>query len=532
MFDLTRFALIFVFAVPFLMVVLTLVSKTASPRWICLSGIGVVMAGLVLLGIGGEVDLSTRLTFMGEPITFSISSTAILLYLVALIVLGILIWRSQQDEQGAMTAYQWVLLNLSLSFGFIAFISGQFMLRYIALDIVGLLAALTVLSSFSATSGLRQFIIIFQILRLGDLSLLASILLINHYAGTLDIALMITAAVDLPTNVRMWVFLGFFLASLIKLAIWPFGIWLEQARKSAPRISFWSSGLLVPALGYYLLYRIVPIINAADIYRNLTLYSALALGLLVILFTALEEIKFDRFTRVGGLMSCFLLAAIAVGGGQFLSLYMLGLVLHRGLMLFADEGRSPVLNVLALFFPLLLNGGFLAANFSDFPLAFASGWIAFSLLLVGWDFRMQRRPVLAEVMPLSVDENRVGDEVYGGFLVKAARWLNENLEFAIFTHGLVRLSAFFQRIADWVYHNIEGGMEKLWIWVGRILVAISEGTLRKVEVGAAQTTGNLLDDALNSLAIYEKNVLRKALRWDLAWIPFLLVVILIMMFVL
>jgi hypothetical protein len=153
-------------------------------------------------------------------------------------------------------------------------------------------------------------------------------------------------------------------------------------------------------------------------------------------------------------------------------------------------------------------------------------------LLAGWEFSMLRKPALAEAMPLAKDENRLGDEVYGGFLVKAARWLNENLEFGIFTHGLVRLSAFFQRIADWVYHNIEGGMEKLWIWIGRRLVAISEGTLRKVEVEAAQTTGNLLDDALNSLAIYEKNVLRKALRWDLAWIPFLLVVILIMLFVL
>jgi hypothetical protein len=319
---------------------------------------------------------------------------------------------------------------------------------------------------------------------------------------------------------------------LIKLAIWPFGIWLERARQSAPRISFWASGVLVPGLGFYLLYRIVPIINAADIYRNLTLYSALALGLLVILFTALEEIKFDRFTQVGGLMSCFLLVAIAVGGGQFLSLYMLGLVLQRGLILFADEGRSPALNVLALFFPLLLNGGFLAVNLSDFPLAFSSGWVAFSLLLVGWDLGMQRKPALAEGVLPSPDENRVGDEVYGGFLVKAARWLNENLEFAIFTHGIVRLSAFFHRIADWLYHNIEGGMERLWIWIGRKLVSISEGTLRKVEVEAGQTTGNLLDDALNSLAIYEKSVLRKALRWDLAWIPFLLVVILIMLFVL
>ena len=532
MVELTRFMLVLVFVVPLLMVVLTLVSKHVSPRWICLAGVGVVMVGLILLGVGGEVDISTRLAFMGESITFSISNTANLLYLAILLVLGTLVWRSQDTKQRAMATYHWVLLNLSLSFGFIAFFSGQFMLRYIALDIVGLLAALTVLSTFSATSGLRRFILIFQILRLGDLSLLASILLINHYSGTLDIARMIAAAVDLPENVCMWVFLGFLFALLIKLTIWPFGIWLERARKSAPQISFWVSGMLVPVLGYYLLYRIDPIINAAEIYRNLTLYSATVLALLVVFFTTLGKIKFDRFAQVGSLMSCFLLAAIAMGSRQFLLIYMLGLVLHRGLMLFADQGRSPVLNVLTLFFPLLLNGGFLVANFSDFPLAFSSGWIAFSLLLITWDFSMGRRPEYAEAMPLAGDENRLGDELNGGFLVETARWLNENLEYGIFTRGLVWLSAFFQQIANWVYHNIEGGMEKLWIWIGRRLVAISEWTSRKVEVQAAQTTGNLLDDALTSLAIYEKNVLRKALRWDLAWIPFLLVVILIMLFVL
>jgi hypothetical protein len=42
----------------------------------------------------------------------------------------------------------------------------------------------------------------------------------------------------------------------------------------------------------------------------------------------------------------------------------------------------------------------------------------------------------------------------------------------------------------------------------------------------------MMDNALNALETYEQNVLKKALRWDLAWIPLLLVVILIMLFVL
>jgi hypothetical protein len=61
---------------------------------------------------------------------------------------------------------------------------------------------------------------------------------------------------------------------------------------------------------------------------------------------------------------------------------------------------------------------------------------------------------------------------------------------------------------------------------------LSEGTLRKVEEDATRSTTAVMGNALNSLADYEKNVLKKSLRWDLAWIPFLLVMILVMLFVL
>lgn len=532
MVDLSLVTLIIVFTIPFVMVILTLVSKQAHQKQLCLSGIGLVVAGLFVLGFIGEVDIQTPLTFLAEPITFSITHTAVLMYLAALVILGSMVLRDVPGDQETMTPYQWALLNLSLSFGFISFISGQFMIRYIALDIVGLLAALTVLSSFSVNSGLRHFIVIFQILRLGDLSLLAAILLTNHIAGTLDISQMVSAAVTMRTDARTWVFLGFLLALLIKLAIWPFGVWLERARQSAPRISFWVSGLLVPALGYYLLYRILPIINSMVVFQNLTLYAALVLALLLILFTSLREINFDRFVHMGSLMGCFLLAAVAYGGGQFLLYYLVGLILQRWLLLLNEQTKSPFLNVFTTLFPLIINGLFLSFNFGSYPVAFSGGWFAFSVLVIVWDLSMQRQPALAEAFSSQQAEEDLSEKQSSGFFGSAVGWLNRTLEFGILTDGVVQLSGIFQRIADWVYENVELGLEKLYTWIGRKLVAISEGTLQKIEVEASEKTGILLNDALDSLEDYELHFKRKPLRWDLAWIPFLLVIILIMLFVL
>jgi hypothetical protein len=525
--------LILLSTIPLGVVVVAMISQQANHKRLCLSGMGLVMGGLFVLGLAGEVDIQTPLTFLAEPITFSITHTAILLYLAVLVVLGSMILWDGQDDQAEMMPFHWALVNLSLSFGFISFISGQFMIRYIALDIVGLLAALAVLSTFKATSGLKHFIVIFQILRLGDLSLLAAILLTNHITGTLEISQMIAAAADMRPDARMWVFLGFLLAVLIKLAIWPFGVWLERARQSAPRISLWISGLLVPALGFYLLYRIIPIINSAVFFQNLTFYTALVLLLLTILLTFLHEIRFDRFVHMGSLMSCFLLAAAAFGGGEFLLYYLVGLILQRGLMLLDEGSKSPFLNMLTSLFPLLINGLFIAPNWGTFPLAFSMGWVAITGLVFGWDLTMQRQPML--IKALNINDSNGGDlddVAYGGFLVKAAGWLNRTLELGILTDGIVQFGNIFHQIADWVYENVELSLEKLWTWIGKKIMAISEGTLQKVEVDASTRTRSLLKDALNSLEVYEYQLKRKPLRWDLAWIPFLLVVILIMLFVL
>lgn len=257
-------------------------------------------------------------------------------------------------------------------------------------------------------------------------------------------------------------------------------------------------------------------------------------------------------------MSGFLLGASALGGGQFLLYYLLGLIFHRWLFFFYEETKSHAVNAMLTFLPLAINTLFIVFNWHVFPLVFSIGWSAFTVIMLLWDIRMQQQWAILTPRPdLHTDSSRLNDVNYGGVLVSTARWLNRNLEFGILTEGILRLSEAFQRFADWLYRNVEQGFERFWIWIGRKLIkisegtltieqqmenfllwvsrrllAVSEGTLNKVEVEAAQKTGYMMNEALHSLEAYEQNVLKKALRQDLAWIPFLLVVILIMLFVL
>lgn len=564
MFDVSLFILILLFLTPIVLVLFAHGYTGVNQRRLSLTAVILQMVGLVVLLFEGEVEIMTSVAFLGEPITFSITNSAIILYMVVLVILGNKILWDQEGEHAVMTAYQWALVNLSLSFGFIAFISGQFMIRYITLDIVGLLAALTVLSTFTATTGMRHFILIFQILRLGDLSLLAAILLANHITGTLEISQMIAAAVDMRPDARMWVFLGFLLALLIKLGVWPFGIWLERARHSAPRISFWISGLLLPGLGYYLLYRIVPVINSGVIYQNITVITALSLAVIMILVTALHEIRFERFVDYGSVMSCFVLAVAAYAGGtssggqgvEYFFLYIIGVIIHRWLLLLVGESSkrpdrvtehsgSPllkrntprglglqVLTVVTLLFPVLLNYVFLGINWRVLPAGFSIGWAVLTIIVFVWDVFLQRDPVMGKVLKNINPDDDFDEAQHQGILLRLAGQINRTLESGILTDGVVQLTELLSRFADWIYEYVEMGLERLFTRIGKKILAISEGTMQRVEVEPSKKAGGLINGSLKAIETYETKFKRKPLRWDLAWIPFLLVVILIILFVL
>lgn len=531
MLDLSYLIILVLFCVPLLAALLLGLIRRCSAKWILGFETGLMFLGLVGLGVLGEREIATSLFFLGEEITFSVTNMPILLFLSTLTTLVVMFWHYGKKDP-LLTRFHSILLSLSFSFGLIALLSGQFMIRYIAIDVVGLLAAMMVLTSFADIFALKGFIIIFQVLRLGDLGLLAAILLMNHYTGTLEISEMISATTILPLNIRTWIYFGFMLALLIKLAIWPFGIWLQKAGECAPGIPFWISGILTPALGYYLLYRILPIIHSELIFVNLTLYIGLGLYLLVLLVKSLRLVRVDQFTNMSGLLNCFLLAALAINQNpDFLVFYFIGLIFYRMTLVLQTLSRRLNTKVLFALVPLAVNGIFIGVNFADYPFQFSAGWVMLTLLTVMWDIWAIRQGMPDDWQPFDLlrEEPSVGvppDEelvpVQQSSQLKESGWIQD---------GVYRLTGFMGHIAEWVYDHVEMRLDASWDLLGQKLVHFSELTWHSVEMRTIEKTGQLMDDALKSLQAHERNVLKRSLRWDLAWIPMMMVIILIMLFV-
>ena len=581
--DFSSLLFLFILFIPLVSGIIIVVFKRINVNQVIFVENGLIITGLISLGLLGEKTIFTALTFMREPIIFNVSNTALLLYLGNVFVLSVLIYRNSKLNRDPISRFQATLLNLSLVFGFVAFMSGQFMIRYIALDLVGLMVAMIVLNSFSDTASFKDFAIIFQVLRLGDLSLLASILLISQYSGTLDISQMIYIASNMRIGPRTWVFMGFLFAILIKLAIWPFDIWLRRARKSASVISFWISGILMPSLGYYLLYRVIPIITSNAAFRYVLLLFGLIFFFLSLFITQLRSGSYDRFNRMGSVSSCFSLLAATFISTRYIGYYFLGLVVYRLLLIIQDDLKSPIMAKLILIFPILINGLYIGINVGNLPILFSTVWLALTGFMIYWDWKKrstqqrQDEPISSEKI-LTVAEPGFGQKIsnFAQWLnlnleinilsegvvklsesfIKFTQWLNLNLEINILSVGLVKLSESFtiftqwlyqnleinvftlgfqkmsktyRKIAAWIRENVEESFENAWIWISQKFVKISEEAFFRFELETPEKSGEFLDGAIDSIKNYERNVLKKQLQWDLALVPLFLIVILVIL---
>lgn len=513
-----------------------------------------LLMGIFFLSQIGEAAVKTSLSFLGEEITFSISNAALLMFFVSLLFLPGLILIS--DDKFEISRYRAGLLSISLSFGFIAFISGQFMIRYIALDIVGLVAALLVIKGIENQKAFNSFYLIFATLRLGDLFLLASILLLYSRVGTLDISQMISAATSLPMHIRLWLVGGFFLAVLVKTAVWPFFLWMRYARFELGHTSFWVSGMLMPSLGFYLLYRIQLMIVSNPQLIALVVFISGGLAILMIILDMLNRQSFDRFSVMSGLWSCFLFCAAVIGPKDDLGYLITAYLIYRFFLYLQEEFLPKNYRKFCTLMPVIINSIYIGFGFSRMPIQYTAGLGVFTLLISFWDLFRDRYQKLdtvkseaakaiyrvkssswIEVAALWLNKNLENEILTNGVyslgraFKTTAVWLNEKVEVGLFTNGFYRLSDGFEGLAEWLSDKVEQEMERIWVWIGKTLMRISEGTLLKLEIESSSKSEVLLDNTLTSLDKYEQNVLRKNLRLDLAWIPLLLLIIFVLILV-
>ena len=138
----------------------------------------------------------------------------------------------------------------------VALISGHFMLRYVALEFVGLCITAAALL-FTAPrekrwSNTKQ---VFINLRIGDLALLVAIFLMFTLGESFGISENFQNALRSPDNVQMILAACLLTAVMVKMAIWPFDQWRNAVETVGSSSRNWLAGICAPLLGSYLLYR-------------------------------------------------------------------------------------------------------------------------------------------------------------------------------------------------------------------------------------------------------------------------------------
>jgi hypothetical protein len=548
--DLASVLLISLFALPMILVLLPWLSKRQYLRWFFAAEICLLLIILISLLIIGEQDINTSLFFMQERITFSIASTPVLLFLLSIFVLAGYVITFTFIESKEITKLSFILINLTLSFGAIAFFSGQFMIRYMALDIVGLLVALTALQSFKNQVSYKSFTTIFQVLRLGDLSLLAAILIINQAARTLDISKMIVYAADMPIANRSWVFILFLLAVWIKLGVFPFDVWIQHTIKLSQDETNWISWILMPGLGYYLFYRILPIVNSRPVFQYALLTFGLITFLSVLILDYFKLRDFNTIIHSGSLSGSLLFCGLALVPQSSPVYLLLGLIGFRLFVILDSKSSKNKTNRNPIMFPIILGGLYFITNMANFSFASSVMWFSLILMWIIGEILVRRRVdnlieggdgntkgLVIEVKAFFTNiskwmnknfEHGILDNFFQGkILISVSGWLNRNIEIGLFSDGLSKFAQLFQKISRINREFVEEKFEGSLVWVSNKLLILSEGTLLRAEVNPSEGTDKIIGGVLQSLETYEQKVLKKQLRWDLVWIPLLLILILI-----
>lgn len=234
------------------------------------------------LDVAGAPDLLFPLTWLPNAGEIGLRASATGLHMAMALSAGLVATLALGERGKAPDPGMLALALGALSAANVAFLVSNFLGRYVALEIVGLLVALAPL--LAMTEGLRPAGLVYLLLRVGDAGFLIAVLLLRE-TGTLDIDAALHAGVTLSAASQTWIVLGFLLAVGVKAMVWPFGWWRSVGREMDSTTNHWLYATVMPMLGLYLLYRITPLLSGNAGLRAL-MRGWGAVGLLMLLLSA------------------------------------------------------------------------------------------------------------------------------------------------------------------------------------------------------------------------------------------------------
>lgn len=364
--------------------------------------------------------------------------TMALVTAASLFLMQLIFDEEQAASRGALFSAPLMLVALAAANA--AFLSSNFLGRYVALEVVGLCIALAPL--LELPQGMRVTRSVYMALRVGDAGFLAAILLLMQATGTLDIAAALAAGEALSAAQLAWPVGGFLLAVWVKVGAWPLHGWIYAGRLLRPTTRGWLYGILMPNLGLYLLYRVTPLLRVAGPLRDV-LFGVGVLAVLVALWLA-----FSQRRDAGRLFP----ALGALGGGLALC--------------FAARGAAaPVWWLAVAFAPLQVVGNFvakkLAAKFSRF---LAADSILPSAQLLPIARQLQHR----------VEVGMLGRLVLGvpQAVLAASRWLYRVVEHGTLEGGLRASSRAVLGMGRWLQRWHTGSLRDNLAWVVVMLLVV------------------------------------------------------------
>jgi hypothetical protein len=247
-----------------------------------------------------------------------------------------------RNETGPHSARQFALALASLSVANVAFLTEHFLLRYVALELVGLCVVVGAWLLSSPRENTWQTVkTVFFNFRIGDVSLLIAIFLMVSLSNTFHIDQNFTIAALADPPVRSVLNFALMLAVCVKMAIFPLDRWADVYATFSPLLRTWFTTLLLPALGAYLLYRISPLLlsNPTDALWMLTAIGIFFFLRKIILPHNTQNAAFERELLMFFSL-CLLLLAAFTEQKLLWGLLILWLTIRTIFVLFTIERRS------------------------------------------------------------------------------------------------------------------------------------------------------------------------------------------------
>jgi hypothetical protein len=540
------------------------VIKQQYIKWLIYFQLAVIFICTSSLFLVGIKNFNSGLSFLNESIYFDFSTTPIILFLIIQVSLWIYLLKSDWGE-GSLRLHS-IVLSIGLAFGFISFFSGQFMIRYIALEIVGLCAALSTITSPTSVSEFKKFGFVFLILRTGDIGLWTSILILQNHTQSLDISEMISASSQLNLSNQAWVLAGFLFAVFVKTAIWPFGSWLQFSGTKKQNYINWIPEILMPSLGLYLLYRIIPVIQSNERFLGITgLIIVGYLALLIVLHRS-QVLRLERKLIYYSLLFGMAIYLSTILSSTLFSYYIWALIsLFTFLNLQNDQEKRHVILFQSIAL-MVMNGTVAAIILQDQSLFTFVIWIGLTFLVVDWVLQYQLSTMLSNAL-LNTKQTTAINYSSVAFTDESTQWLNKGIEWTeksvhwFYTQFEIRfLGNIFSKsrmalvkFSHWVSTTIEMGLSRAWVGlihgviqiseltmkkiekkleeallhISKMLVRLSKTTLIQIEDGGTKKIASFINKTIKKLGYFEIRIQNKSFRWDLLWVPFVLVVIII-----